>query len=31
VHDVLRGRQSAPASLAALAKRLRFLSRGEKW
>jgi trehalose/maltose transport system substrate-binding protein len=31
VHDVLGGRRSAPASLAALAERLRFLSRGEQW
>jgi trehalose/maltose transport system substrate-binding protein len=31
VHDVLAGRRSAQASLAALAERLRFLSRDEKW
>lgn len=31
VHDVLSGRKPAPASLAALAERLRFLSRGEQW
>lgn len=31
IHDVLGGRQPASASLAALAKRLRFLSRGEQW
>ena len=31
VHDVLSGRTPAPASLAALAQRLRFLSRGEQW
>jgi trehalose/maltose transport system substrate-binding protein len=31
VHDVLSGRRSAEASLAALAERLRFLSRGERW
>jgi trehalose/maltose transport system substrate-binding protein len=31
VHDVLSGRKSAPVSLTALAARLRFLSRGERW
>lgn len=31
VHDVLAGRKTASASLAALAERLRFLSRGEQW
>jgi trehalose/maltose transport system substrate-binding protein len=31
VHDVLSGRKPAQASLAALAERLRFLSRGEQW
>jgi trehalose/maltose transport system substrate-binding protein len=31
VHDVLSRRTPAPASLAALAQRLRFLSRGEQW
>ncbi len=31
VHDVLSGRNSAQKSLAALAERLRFLSRGEQW
>jgi trehalose/maltose transport system substrate-binding protein len=31
VHDVLSGRRPAPASLAALSGRLRFLSRGEQW
>jgi trehalose/maltose transport system substrate-binding protein len=31
VHDVLSGRAAAAASLAALAQRLRFLSRGEQW
>lgn len=31
VHDVLSGRRPAPESLAALAQRLRFLSRGEQW
>jgi trehalose/maltose transport system substrate-binding protein len=31
VHDVLSGRRSASVSLAALAARLRFLSRGEQW
>ena len=31
VHDVLSGRRSAEASLAALAERLRFLSRDERW
>lgn len=31
VHDVLEGRRPAQASLATLAQRLQFLSRGEKW
>jgi trehalose/maltose transport system substrate-binding protein len=31
VHDVLSGRKPAQASLAELANRLRFLSRGEQW
>jgi len=31
VHDVLSGRRPAPKSLTALAERLRFLSRGERW
>jgi trehalose/maltose transport system substrate-binding protein len=31
VHDVLAGRTNARTRLAALAARLRFLSRGEKW
>jgi trehalose/maltose transport system substrate-binding protein len=31
VHDVLSGRKPAQTSLAALAERLRFLSRGEQW
>jgi trehalose/maltose transport system substrate-binding protein len=31
VHDVLAGRKQAQASLADLAGRLRFLSRGEQW
>jgi trehalose/maltose transport system substrate-binding protein len=31
VHDVLSSRRPAPDSLAALAARLRFLSRGEQW
>jgi trehalose/maltose transport system substrate-binding protein len=31
VHEVLSGRRTAQASLASLAERLRFLSRGEHW
>ena len=31
VHNILSGREGAEASLAALAERLRFLSRGERW